>query len=121
MANDITGIDLPSNLTLVFSNEYTTTADIAATATSKEIFITEADQWSYAPFDTLVVQNLDVVDIAIILNNNTATRFIVRAGQTVSAENQVFRYFQIQNLDAATKITAGKPKLLVQKRGVRRA
>lgn len=110
----------PSGLSLLFSKEYTTGANIAAGATSAEVYITENEQWEAAPFDALVIQNMDIVPVAINLNQNTATRIVVQAGQTFIAENQVFRYFDITNLDAAVAHTAGKLKILVQKRGERR-
>lgn len=98
-----------------FSKTFTTSANIAASGVSTERFISEDHEWEHAPFDTIVITNLDAVTLAIRLDGNPDNIITVKNGFTIAADNQKFRNFTIENLDAATAHTAGLVKILVQR------
>ena len=97
-----------------FSRTYTTKADVLAGAISNEIFIAEEDEWRHAPFDTILIANLDAVDLEILLDGNPDNTIPVTKGQTVGGSDQNFRNFKVKNLDGVTKHTLGKIRILVQ-------
>lgn len=97
-----------------FSRTYTTTANIAASGVSNERFISEDHEYQFAPFDTILIANLDAVDLGIRLDGNPDNVIPVTKGQTVGGSDQEFKNFTIENLDAVTAHTAGKVKILVQ-------
>ncbi len=97
-----------------FSKTFKTTAGIAAGKVSNERFIAEEDEWRHAPFDTIVITNLDVMALGIRLDSNPDNLIPVNQGQTIAGDNQNFRNFQVENLDSAVAHTAGKIRVLVQ-------
>jgi hypothetical protein len=103
-----------------FSKNFTTSADIAASGVSTERFISEDDEWSSAPFDTMLISNSDVVDLGIRLDWNPDNVIPVPAASTIGVTKAKFRNFSIENQDAATAHTAGKVKILVQNTKFRR-
>jgi hypothetical protein len=97
-----------------FSREYTTGANIAATASSAENYISEADEYANGPFDVVLISNRDSVDMALNLDRYTGNRIIIPAGMTIGAKGLQFRNFSLTNLDPANAHTAGKITILVQ-------
>lgn len=100
---------------VMFSKSYENAGNIAAGATTAEIFITEDDQWQYAPFDIIQITNIASENIQILFDNNPDNALTIKAGVTMAADNQRFRTFAIKNLDAANVISASEVRILVQK------
>jgi len=98
-----------------FSKTYITSANIAAGANSTERFISEEEEWQFAPFDTILIVNADSVDLAINMDGNPDNYIPVRAGVTLAATEQNFRNFTIKNLDGSDAHTAGKVRIVVQR------
>lgn len=97
-----------------FSKKYTTTANIAAQATSTEAFVSEADQYGNAPFDAITITNEDDVALAINLDSNPENRIVVLANSQETGIGLGFRTWNITNIDAAAAHTLGKVHILVE-------
>lgn len=97
-----------------FSKTYTTSANIAASGTSAENFISEADQHASAPFDQITVTNKGTVALRIHLDGSSVNYFDVPAYSLFSSRELKFRYFTIENLDTGIAHTAGDVTVLVE-------
>lgn len=99
-----------------YSKVYTTGANIAASASSAENYISEADQYASGPFDKITITNRDVVTLRINLDGNSDNSIIVQPGIDKSNvfTDLAYRTFTITNLDSTNTHTAGKVSILVE-------
>lgn len=91
-----------------FSKTYTTTANIAAASIATERFINEEDELGNSPFDVIVIDNIDTVDLAVRLDYSPTNRIIVPNTSSKAIKGLSFKNYTIENLDAANVHTAGK-------------
>jgi hypothetical protein len=100
-------------MTVTFSKEYTTGANINALATSNEEYITEADQYASGPFDQLTVTNKGSVELRVNLDNSSTRVLSVPPGY-FSFRDLRFLTFSVTNVSATGTHTAGTVKFLVE-------
>ena len=93
---------------IIFSQYYTTRANIAAGAKSSQQFITQADQDIQGFFTGFYAFNPDSAIMAILPDDNPANVIpIPPNGGSVSIDNMKFANFTLKNIDGATEHTAG--------------
>lgn len=97
-----------------FDETYTTTANISAGATSTEQFISTGDYYAYGPFDTLIIDNSDVVTLSVFTDHETRNKIVVPAQSSKVVTGLNFRSFHVKNEDGTTDHTAGTVDIKVQ-------
>lgn len=100
---------------VIFSKVYTTGENIVASASSDEVYVTDSEQYTKAPFDIISITNSDTVNLRINLNGNSGNTVEVPTNSIVSLDEQNINTFTITNTSTTTDHTAGTVRVLIQK------
>jgi len=102
---------------ILYQKGFTTSANINAGLKSQEKFITEDEQYQFAPFDTILISNSDAIHLTILLDG--IIPIPCQPNSIVTANKIKFRDIVIRNDDAAVAHTAGTVDIVVEKhRGI---